>query len=182
MFHHDGKYLLSLASISAALTFLVFLLFTACVSDSRHDGSRTPTAAEWYVIQGTVDRYEEMIEPLPDSAKARIDRALVYIADREDMLRYCWKDEPGHCPRDKSQWTSKSEWGCAAGCYNPRSYCDGIPFDWDCTPYPVFVAWYGLTDEAHLNLLKQETVHAINHAVDRDAYSHLPEYTAVWSW
>lgn len=142
----------------------LFVIFVFGCNDSTEvfEVSRIPTSQESEVFDYIWAAWDDY--PLParsNECQEYWNRIRVVDANRNDMLKYCGFDEPGHCSPDN--WTSLSKYGCAGGCASVGSECSGVgsPF-YECKSYPIVVAWKGYDIETHLNLLEHEGTHLIS--------------------
>jgi hypothetical protein len=135
--------------LGTVLISLFLSMLTGCVEwlDSGHpDGTRPPVSAEWAELHVVKYRWEEKVGPIKDECVDMFYDVGVLVANRDQMLQYCWRDEPGRCAAGESL----SKYGCAAGC---------IVFG------PTIVVSDKLEVEHWGSLLRHEMTHALGNCM-----------------
>lgn len=167
---------------------MVLLLVGGCANayDTIPEEAREPSSVELEAAMEQTQRYNDLISEVTDGCWQQMERVLVIDANREQMLLYCKKDEPGHCPllsdgsRDLENWTSLSNLGCAGGCYIQRSDCSGLGWPSpDCTTHPIVISWEGWDQGIHMNNVRHEITHGITWCMTKSADDY-HKHEEVW--
>lgn len=130
------------------------LTLGGCAYDDRRGGTLSPE--ENAAVLEVAERYASYFPVRPDCLEL-LPQSRVLIADREAMLKLCWRDEPGRCAAGES----RSKWGCAAACLDVQGVCGFL--DHDCDHYYAFVVSNLLTPTERLYAVRHEAVHALGH-------------------
>lgn len=123
------------------------VLLAGCMASAIPPDARVLTDDERAIVDEHVGRWDAVIAPLTPHCVDYADRLLAIDADRDSMLRWCWR-----CPPSAyDQAPCESRWGRAAGCAAQRADTG------------LIVAYAGLSDVEHDNVIGHEATHLLGH-------------------
>src|SRR5690606_23355024 len=107
----------------AAVAFYVSAIAVGCSERNRPTATTPLSEAHRGIPEDLLGRWASSpdLPPVTDECAAYLRRAEIAIVDRETLLHLCWRDEPGRC----EDGTSRSKYGCTAGCADQGSDCTG---------------------------------------------------------